>query len=115
MSGPNAVLTLSLHSLSNIINMRIRSVYPKVPGGSDDLRKRLDRIFSPLDIQLDATPIPLISILWSNTKHISSHSTSSMWLPDCVVPLLPKPDVCKQVIFDKIRFIFLYSVTLIIH
>src|SRR5438874_338923 len=110
MDGPNAILTLFLHSLSNIINMRIRSVYPKVPGVDDDLRKRLDRIFSPLNIQSNTTVIPTISILWSNTKHISSHSTSSMWIPDCVVPLLPKPDVCKQIICDKIRFIFLYSV-----
>jgi hypothetical protein len=95
MNGPNAVLTLCLHSLSTIINMRIRSVYPNIPGGNDDLRKRLDRIFSPLDIQSYTTTIPTITILWSNMKHISSHSTSSMWIPDCVIPLLPKPDVCK--------------------
>jgi hypothetical protein len=102
MTGPNAVLTLCLHSLSTIINMRIRSVYPNVPGGNDDLRKRLDRIFSPLDIQSNATIISTITILWTNTKPISSHSTSSMWMPDCVIPLLLKPDVCKQVIVDKI-------------
>jgi hypothetical protein len=102
MNGPNAVLTLVLHSLSNIINMRIRSVYPKVPGTSDDLRKRLDQIFSPLDIHLRTDIVPTISILWSNTKHISSHSTSIMWVSDCVVPLLPKPDVYKQIICDKI-------------
>ncbi len=106
MNGLNAVLTLCLHSLSNILNMRIRSVYPKISGGNDDLRRRLDRIFSPLDIQLNETTISTITILWSNTKNISSHSTSSMWMPDCVVPLLPKPDVCKQVIFDKIILIF---------
>ena len=89
--------------------MRIRSVYPNVPGGNDDLRKRLDRIFSPLDIQFNATTTSTITILWSNTKHISSHSTSSMWLPDSVIPLLPKPDVCKSMIFDKILCIFLCS------
>jgi hypothetical protein len=99
MNGPNAVLTLCLHSLSNIINMRIRSVYPKISGGNDDLRKRLDRMFSPLDIESNETTIPTITILWSNMKHISSHSTNSMWMPDCVIPLLPKPDVCKRKIF----------------
>jgi hypothetical protein len=106
MNGLNAVLTLCLHSLSNIINMRIRSVYPNIPGGNDDLRKRLDRIFSPLDIQLNATTTSTITLLWSNKKHISLHSTSSMWMPDNVVPLLPKPDVCKSVICDKTIFIF---------
>ncbi|CAF2115570.1 unnamed protein product [Rotaria magnacalcarata] len=92
MNGPNAVLTLCLQSLCNIINMRIRSVYPKVPGGSDDLRKRLNRIFSPSDIQSNETTLSTITILWSNMKHISSHSTSLIWMPDCVVPLLPKSD-----------------------
>jgi hypothetical protein len=82
--------------------MRIRSVYPKIPGTSDDLRNRLDRIFSPLDIQLKTDIVPTISILWSNTKHTSSYPTSAMWVSDCVVPLLPKPDVCKQTICDKI-------------
>ncbi|CAF1497726.1 unnamed protein product, partial [Adineta steineri] len=92
MSSLNAVLTLCIHSLSNIINMRIRSVYPNVPGGSDDLRKRLDRIFSPLETQSNEIILLTITILWSNTKHISSHSTSTMWIPDTVIPLLPKPD-----------------------
>ncbi|CAF3965991.1 unnamed protein product [Rotaria sp. Silwood2] len=92
MNGPNAVLTVCLQSLSNIINMKIRSVYPKISGGNDDLRKRLDRIFSPLDVESNETTVSTITILWSDTKHISSHSTSSMWMPDCVVPLLLKPD-----------------------
>ncbi|CAF1471563.1 unnamed protein product [Adineta steineri] len=92
MSSLNAVLTLCLHSLSNIINMRVRSVYPNVPGGNDDLRKRLDRIFSPLETQSNEIILLTITILWSNTKHISSHSTSTMWIPDTVIPLLPKPD-----------------------
>ncbi|CAF0751553.1 unnamed protein product [Rotaria sordida] len=92
MNGLNAVLTVCLQSLSNIINMRIRSVYPKISGGNDDLRKRLDRIFSPLDVESNTATISTITILWSNMKHISSHSTSAMWMPDCVVPLLPKPD-----------------------
>ncbi|UJR26028.1 hypothetical protein I4U23_007374 [Adineta vaga] len=103
MTSPNAVLTLALHSLSNIINMRIRSVYPKVPGGNEDLRKRLDRIFSPLDIQANTSSITTITILWSNTKPISSHSTSSMWVPDCVVPLLPKPDYYTNDLFTSPR------------
>ncbi len=88
--------------------MRIRSVYPRVSGGNDVLRKLLDRIFSPLDMQSNATVIPTIAILWSNKVHISSHSSNSMWMPDCVVPLLPKPDICKQVIFEKIRYILLF-------
>ncbi|CAF0797848.1 unnamed protein product [Rotaria sp. Silwood1] len=92
MNGPNAILTVCLQSLSNIINMRIRSVYPKISGGNDDLRKRLDRLFSPLYVESNETTVSTITILWSNMKHISSHSTSSMWMPDCVVPLLPKPD-----------------------
>jgi hypothetical protein len=82
--------------------MKIRSVYPKVSGGNDDLRKRFDRIFSLLNIQSNTTLVPTITILWSNTKHISLHSTSSMWMPDCVVPLLPKPEVCQQIVFDSI-------------
>lgn len=97
MNGPNATLTICLQSLSNILNVRIRSVYPKISGGSDDLRKRLNRIFSPTDIGSNENTISTITILWSNMKHISSHSTSSMWMPDCVVPLLPKPDVCNSI------------------
>jgi hypothetical protein len=86
--------------------MRIRSVYPKIASASDDLRKRLDRIFSPLDIQSKTDIVPTISILWSNKKHLSLHPTSSMWISDCVVPLLPKQDVCKQIVCGKIHFIF---------
>lgn len=81
--------------------MRIRSVYPKVAGGSDDLRKRLDHLFAPLDLQSSETAVPTLTILWSSTKHISLHSTSSMWMPDSVVPLLPKPEVGQPFIDDS--------------
>lgn len=74
--------------------MSIRSIYPNVPGASADLRKRFNRTFSPLHIQLTADTVRTISILWSSTTD-ASHSTNGIWLPDCVVPLLLKPDVYK--------------------
>ena len=85
--------------------MKIRSIYPEVPNGNDDLQKRLNRVFSPLNTQSDNKTVPTINILWSNMKEISSRSSNTTWIPNCVVPLLLKPDVCEKMVFDKMIFI----------
>ncbi len=82
MNRPNAFMTLVLHSLANMMNIIIRSVYPVVPMGGTYFYKLLNRLFSPLDTEFidGSVPHPIISIFWSNSEPFASHSTNEGWL-----------------------------------
>ncbi|CAF3760889.1 unnamed protein product [Rotaria sordida] len=75
--------------LSNILNVKIVSICPQIRGHSDHIYDRLHRDFLPLSsqqINVNETPI---HILWTGKQRLSALDTSSRWLPDRVVPLLP--------------------------
>ncbi len=97
---PYACLTVILHSLANILNIIIRSVYPTVPIVKTYFFKQFNRLFSPLN--MPSNKLPIITIFWSNTIPFSSHSSSNEWIPNCVVPLLPKPEVRTRLSIVKV-------------
>ncbi|CAF1289986.1 unnamed protein product [Rotaria magnacalcarata] len=93
---PNSATTsLRLYSLSNVLNVIIKSLCPQMFGHADSIHHRLHRTYTPLSLQkVNAYETP-IHILWSSKTALSCIDTSSPWLPDRVVPLLPLMQVTQ--------------------
>lgn len=79
--------------MANIVGADIRSIYLDVPGHNQGLRKQFHRTFSPFNKSLATNSMSTINILWANTKD-PCQSTNGIWVSNCMVPLVLKPDVC---------------------
>ena len=70
-----------LHALSNVLNVPVRSIYPKK--GNPNVRKDLNRMIMPLTM---VENVSAVHIMWTSTR---SDMVNEHWIPNHFVPVLP--------------------------
>lgn len=78
-------------------------------GHADPVHRQLHRIYEPLPSkQINVYETPL-RILWTGKTKLSDIDTSSPWLPDRVVPVLPKVSNAIHYAESKLCDIYFHS------